>query len=109
VRHARRYFTTAERFDAVTARGIGLVHEVVADRPALEAKIDTFVECFLGNAPGAVAAAKDLAFAVADRPVDDAVLEDTARRIADRRVSPEGREGLAAFLEKRKPRWAGRA
>lgn len=104
-RAARRYFTSAERFDARTAEKIGLVHEVVADHAALAAKRDELVKAYLGNGPEAISAAKDLVFAVAAREVDAALMTETARRIADRRISAEGQEGLSAFLEKRKPNW----
>ncbi|MCB2102846.1 MAG: enoyl-CoA hydratase/isomerase family protein [Rhodobacterales bacterium] len=103
-RAARRYFLTAERFDAAEALRLGLVHRVV-DEGHLRATVDETLATLQANGPRAMAAAKDLIFAVADRPADDAVLEDTARRIADRRASDEGREGVGAFLEKRKPDW----
>jgi len=103
-RAARRLFLTAERFDAEEARRLGLVHEVV-DAAVLDARIDEIVALLLANAPEAVAEAKELIFAVAARPFDDALVEETARRIARRRASAEGKEGLAAFLAKRKPSW----
>lgn len=103
-KQARRYFVTAERFDAHEARRIGLVHEVVAT-DALDERIDQLLAHLRANGPAAMVAAKDQARAVGNRPVDTAMLEDCARRIADIRVSPEGREGIAAFLEKRKPNW----
>jgi methylglutaconyl-CoA hydratase len=97
---ARRYFVTGERFDAATALRIGLVHEIVpADR------LDETVERVLGElrsaGPRATRAAKRL---VLDAPLD--ALE-TARRIAERRTSDEGQEGLRAFLERRSPDWSG--
>lgn len=104
-RAARRYFTTAERFDARTAAGIGLVHEVAPDGAALADRRDALIKAYLGNGPEAVTAAKELVFAVAHRTVDPALMTETARRIADRRVSAEGQEGLSAFLDKRKPNW----
>ncbi|MDA5192573.1 enoyl-CoA hydratase/isomerase family protein [Govanella unica] len=104
-RAARRYFLTGERFDAGQAQAIGLVHEVAADHAALTQTVDGFIKQFLGNGQTAMTASKDLVFAVMDRAVDDALMTETARRIADRRISAEGQEGLAAFLEKRKPNW----
>jgi len=92
---ARNYFLTGERFDATTALRIGLVHEVTPD---LDKAVERVVEELLSGGPEAVRAAKRL---VLDRP--DA--EETARRIAERRSSPEGQEGLLAFLERRLPRW----
>jgi methylglutaconyl-CoA hydratase len=104
-RQARRYMLTAERFGAPDALRFGLVHQVV---PAddLRAAGDLILGILAANGPAAVAEAKDLVFAVAGRPVDDAVLDDTARRIARLRASEEGRDGVAAFLDKRKPAWA---
>ena len=104
-RQARRYFVTAERFGAKEARRLGLVHEVVPEGE-LEAAGATMVETLLPNGPGAITAAKDLIDAVAHRPINRALMEDTARRIADARASKEGREGVSAFLEKRRPEWA---
>jgi methylglutaconyl-CoA hydratase len=92
---ARRYFLTGERFDAVTALRIGLVHEVTPD---VDGAVETVLAELLSGGPEAVRSAKRL---LLDRP--DA--EETARRIAERRSSPEGQEGLLAFLEKRPPRW----
>ncbi len=103
-RQARRYFITAERFDADEARRIGLVHEVVAP-DALDATINELLERLRANGPHAMVAAKQQVLDVGGRPVDTAMLEDSARRIADIRVSPEGREGISAFLDKRKPDW----
>lgn len=105
-RAARRYFLTAERIDAPTAKDIGLLHEVVDDQPALAALRDKLIATILANGPEAVAASKALIFAVTGVAVDDALQADTARRIAERRVSREGQEGLAAFFAKRKPDWA---
>ncbi|GIX29397.1 MAG: methylglutaconyl-CoA hydratase [Burkholderiales bacterium] len=107
-RQARRYFTTGERFDAETARRLGLVHEV-ADTPALDQAVEGLVAALLQGAPGAQGAAKRLVADVAGRGLDEALLLETARRIAAARASAEGREGMAAFLEKRAPRWITRA
>lgn len=107
-RAARRLFLTAERIDAAEARRLGLVHEVV---PAadLDKRIEEILTFLLANGPEAMTAAKDLVFAVTDRSIDEALVEDTARRIAQRRASAEGKEGIAAFLGKRKPAWRGGA
>ncbi|MGK9165677.1 enoyl-CoA hydratase/isomerase family protein [Inquilinus limosus] len=104
-RAARRYFLTAERFDAVEARRLGLVHELVAG-DGLEEAARRILAALRGNGPAAVRAAKDLVAAVAGRPPAE-VEEDCARRIAAIRAGEEGREGVAAFLEKRKPAWLG--
>jgi len=106
-RQARRYFLTGERFGAEQARALGLVHEVVADGAALIAAGEHIVERLFAAAPGALAEAKDLVAAVAGKPIDGHLIEDTARRIAERRGHDEAREGIAAFLEKRKPDWHG--
>lgn len=103
-RQARRYFLTAERFDAREARRMGLVHEVTTPE-ALEARVAAIAAELLRGGPGAIGAAKNLVAAVAGRPVDTALMADTARRIADIRAGEEAREGVGAFLEKRKPRW----
>ena len=103
-RAARRYFLTAERFDAAEAHRLGLVHEVVADEAALDAKGRELAEIILACGPNAVAESKDLVFAV-DRPWSWDILKDTARRIAQVRASDEGKEGVGAFLEKRRPGW----
>ncbi len=106
-RHARRYFLTGERFSCEQARAIGLVHELVDDEPALVAAGERIIERLFSAAPGALAEAKDLIAAVAGKPIDGHLIEDTARRIAERRAHDEAREGIAAFLEKRKPDWHG--
>jgi methylglutaconyl-CoA hydratase len=101
---ARRYFLTAERFSAAEAHHIGFAHEVVA-AAALDTTVAALVMTLASNSPHAVREAKKLVREVAGKPVDDALLADTANRIADIRASDEGREGVASFLEKRKPSW----
>ena len=102
-RAARRYVLSAETFDAATARRLGLVHEVVpAER--LEATGERIVAELGAGGPLAQAAAKALIADVVDQRPGD-VLGLTAQRIANIRASDEGQEGLAAFLEKRKPAW----
>jgi len=103
-RQALRYFQSAERFDAARARELGLVHEVVAPE-ALDAKVAEVVASLLQCGPKAQGAAKDLIRAVAHQPIGDAVVADTVQRIAHLRATPEAREGVAAFLEKRAPDW----
>lgn len=103
-RPARRYFLTAERFGAAEALRLGLVSEVV-DAGELDAAVASLTGHLLKGGPHAIAASKDLIAAVSDRPVDTAVMEDTARRIAQTRAGAEGREGVAAFLEKRGAGW----
>ena len=101
---ARRYFLTAERFSAKEAHRIGFVHELVA-ADALDAAVAAIVKALVTNSPNAVREAKVLVRDVAGRPVDDALLADSAQRIAAIRASSEGRDGVASFLEKRKPSW----
>lgn len=103
---ARELFLTGARFPAARAKDIGLVH-AVADVADLDATIDAFVAELLTAAPAAVAAAKALIPHVWGLTAEEAA-NVTARAIAIRRVSPEGQEGLRAFLEKRKPRWIAR-
>jgi len=104
--NARRYFLTAERFDSARAREIGLVQQVVgAER--LDETVEDIAAQVLSGGPHAVAHAKQLVFGMAghDHEAQKDIDEKTARMIADLRVSDEGQEGLAAFLEKRKPGW----
>ncbi len=101
---ARRYFITAERFDAAEAQRIGVAHAVVAPE-ALDATVAGIVKALVNNSPHAVRQAKTLVREIVGQPVDDALLLDTAGRIAAIRASTEGREGVASFLEKRKPTW----
>jgi methylglutaconyl-CoA hydratase len=101
---SRRYFVTAERFNAARALALGFVHEVVAAE-ALDARVAEVVSALVANGPAAVRACKRLVKDVAGRPLDAALREDTARRIADVRASAEGREGVQAFLNKRDPAW----
>ena len=101
---ARRYFVSAERFDAATAKALGFVHEVAA-ADALDAKVDEIVAAIVANGPAAVKACKQLVKDVAARPITAELRADTARRIADIRASDEGKEGVQSFLAKRKPTW----
>jgi methylglutaconyl-CoA hydratase len=102
-RAARRYFLTAETFSAREAMRFGLVHDVVPDE-ALRDIGRRVIKALLRGGPNAQVAAKDLILTISGRPLDD-LAEETAKRIARLRVSEEGREGIAAFLEKRKPGW----
>ncbi|HET7672186.1 MAG TPA: enoyl-CoA hydratase/isomerase family protein [Burkholderiales bacterium] len=103
-RAASRYFLTAEVFDAQEALRIGMLSALV---PAaeLDGFIDSLLQHLLAGGSAAHARIKDLIRDVAGRPVEDDLKADTARRIAEIRASEEGREGIASFLEKRKPRW----
>ena len=105
-RQASRYFQSAERIDATRAREIGLIHEVV-EPEQLDAKISDIVDSLLQGGPLSQAAAKDLIRTVNGRPINDTLVDDTAHRIAHLRATPEAREGIAAFLDKRQPSWMG--
>jgi methylglutaconyl-CoA hydratase len=111
---ARRYFLTAERFSAAEAYRIGFVHTVVSapvvdgTMPAadlLDAAVAAIVKALVTNSPNAVKEAKRLVRDVAGKDVTDAMVADTAERIAHIRASDEGKEGVRSFLEKRKPDW----
>jgi len=107
IRPARRYFITAEPFSANDAKNLGLIHEIVPDRmmPAAAAKM---VERLLAGGPKAQVAAKELVRRISDEPLDDQLMDYTVKLISKLRASPEGREGLNAFLEKRNPNWPKR-
>ncbi|HEX4762818.1 MAG TPA: enoyl-CoA hydratase/isomerase family protein [Usitatibacter sp.] len=107
-RHARRYFITGERFDAGQAWRMGLVHELAMDEADMDQRLGVIVTALLTAGPVAIREAKELVRAVANKPVMSELIQDTAERIARVRSSPEGREGVSAFLEKRKPSWIPR-
>lgn len=101
---ARRYFLTAEKFSAQEAHRLGFVHESVSV-DQLDLTVDRIVKAILDNGPKAVAAAKWLVEDVTGAEIEEDLLAYTADCIAEIRSSDEGREGIAAFLEKRKPNW----
>ena len=101
---ARRYFVSAERFDARQAQAFGFVHEVCA-ADALDAKVDEIVAALVANGPMATRACKRLVQDVSGQPLTADLRAETARRIADIRASDEGREGVQSFLGKRRPNW----
>lgn len=103
-RAAHRYFLTAERFDAAEALRIGFVHEVVKTGE-LDGKVAELAQTLVNAGPAAVRLCKKLVQDVADQPVTPALVQMTVDAIADIRVSPEGREGVQSFLQKRKPNW----
>jgi methylglutaconyl-CoA hydratase len=106
--HARALFPTGRRFDAVRAARIGLVHEVVEGTDALDAAVETVVADVLTAGPNAARAAKAVIREVRGLP-HESTRWHTARRIATQRVSPEGQEGLRAFMERRPPAWTVRS
>lgn len=101
---ARRYVLTAEKFNAAEAYRIGLVHEL-AGLEELDGRINQLLGELIQTSGHAVAEAKRLVRDLAGRPIDDALVADTAERIAAIRTSADGREGVQSFLEKRKSRW----
>lgn len=103
-RQARRYFQTAEIIDAATAQAIGLVHEAV-EPDALERRVEEIVTTLGNGAPAARREAKRLVSDIGYRPVDAAMIEMTAIRIAEIRAGDEAKEGLDAFLSRRRPAW----
>jgi methylglutaconyl-CoA hydratase len=102
--HARALFTSGERFDVMRALRIGLVHDVGDDERAIDGRVAELLEALRAAGPRATRAAKALIRELRGLPAGDATAE-TIRRIAAQRTSPEGQEGLAAFLERRPPRW----
>jgi methylglutaconyl-CoA hydratase len=105
-RQARRLMLTGERIAAREAVRIGLVHEVVAP-DELDGTVGKVLSNLVKGGPAAIAAAKRLVHDLSGRPIGQELIDETARRIAALRVSPEAREGVSAFLEKRKPGWIG--
>ncbi len=103
-RQAARYMLTAEKFSAAQAKSLGLVHEVTKSN-GLDFEVERQATVLLSSSPAALAATKRLLADVVEAPIDDVLLAATAKCIADARTSPEGREGIAAFLEKRSPAW----
>jgi methylglutaconyl-CoA hydratase len=106
-RAARRYFLSAEVFSGEEAHRIGLLSALVPDA-LLDFTIDELLKHLLAGGPQSQAKIKDLIGTVAGRPIDSALKDETARRIAEIRASDEGKEGIASFLEKRKPSWANK-
>ncbi|KMY86214.1 Methylglutaconyl-CoA hydratase [Candidatus Paraburkholderia calva] len=103
-RGAHRYFITAERFDAAEAQRLGFVHQVTTP-DQLGASVDAVAKAAASNSPNAVRECKRLVADFAGRDIDEALIAETADRIARIRASDEGREGVRSFLEKRKPSW----
>lgn len=104
-RWAKALFITGESFDANFAEKMGLVQYAVADENEMEQTVEYLTKLAFHTAPGAVAAAKELVSGVSNQPINDELMHKTAKHIAERRASDEGKEGLQAFLSKRKPNW----
>jgi len=103
-RMARRYMLSGEEFDAATAHSIGLIHEVV-EEDELNPRVGAVLSNLLSSGPKAMAAIKQLIPFSTRAMIDDAIVDETARRIAEVRATAEAQEGLSAFLEKRAPAW----
>lgn len=104
-RYAHRYFISAERFSASEAYRIGLLHDLASSVEAMDEQIAVLCSALLANGPKAMESAKNLIQAVSHKSIDDELMEDTIERIAQIRSTPEAKEGIRAFLEKRKPNW----
>jgi methylglutaconyl-CoA hydratase len=104
-RQAQRYFMTAEVISAAMAARLGIIHEQVPAEQ-LDICLDTLINALRQGAPSAQLRSRELIERVADRAIDDAVIDYTAELIAELRTADEGREGLSAFLEKRSPTWS---
>ncbi|WP_122465291.1 enoyl-CoA hydratase-related protein [Brevundimonas lutea] len=105
-RTARALFLTGNTMDADYAAHVGLIDMVLPDAAAIDSFVTMLTDSLQANAPGAMGESKRLVNDLAGQEIDHRLMEDTARRIARARVSDEGREGVGAFLDKRKPRWA---
>ena len=104
-RNARTYFLTGKQFDGREAQRIGLLHQLADSQEEMEDLAAVWIQSILESAPKAVAAAKNLISSVANREITPVLREETAELIAAERTSEEGREGMNAFLEKRRPGW----
>lgn len=102
--NAREYFLTGERFSAARAKEIGLIQYVEPDEAAMDRLIDSKIAEAMTASPASIAAAKELIFKIANRPIDS-VLDVAAVSIADARISADGRAGVEAFLTRSKPPW----
>ena len=105
-RHARYYMLTAERFSGTEAYRIGLVHEMVPGEEQLDEAIGETLDTLLKNSLNALSACKALVHTVSGQPIDEATIEETAQSATVIQSNSEGREGMQARVEKRKPEWA---
>ena len=105
-RWAKALFVSADSFDAAFAERIGLVQYVVENDSELTAMEEHLAKLAMHAAPGAISDSKRLVLDLAGVEINQSLSHETAKRIASRRVSEEGKEGLSAFLDKRKPEWS---
>ncbi|MGP4952367.1 enoyl-CoA hydratase/isomerase family protein [Psychrobacter sp. T6-1] len=103
-RASQRYFLTAEVFDAKKARQLGFIHERV-NEDELQNRVAAICAKIVNNSPDAVKTCKRLLHDIAGETIDDELIADTVKDIADIRSSEQGKEGVQAFLQKRKPDW----
>ncbi|EIJ2377893.1 enoyl-CoA hydratase/isomerase family protein [Vibrio alginolyticus] len=103
-RQARRYILSGEVISAEDAERFGIVHEV-KEAKQLENAVDSVIKTLLLNSPDAMRKAKTLCHQCHQNPIDQQLIHYTSKLIADIRVSPQGQDGLQAFLEKRNPSW----
>ena len=104
-RYCRRYMLSCERFSAAEAYRIGLLHEIVPGEEQLDDAIGEIIDSLLKGGPNAQAECKTLIRVISGQPIDESTIEETVERIARVRASPEGVEGLTAFLDKRSANW----
>lgn len=104
-RYCRRYMLSAERFSAAEAYRIGLLHEIVPGEEQLDDAIGEIIDSLLKGGPHAQAECKTLIRVISGQPIDESTIEETVQRITRVRSSPEGVEGLSAFLDKRTANW----
>lgn len=105
-RQSRRYFQTGERFRADRALALGLVHEIYGSDDDLDAQLQTLLGVLRSNGPKAMVGAKRLCMDFTGKPITDDLIAESAKRIAATRAGDEAKEGIGAFIEKRKPLWS---
>ena len=105
-RHCRYYMLTAEHFSGIDAYRVGLVHEMLPDEAKLDEAIGEVAEALRKNSPAAMRACKLLLRAISGQPIDEVTVEETTRSATNAQTSAEGRLGMLALIEKRKPEWA---
>ena len=104
-RHARRLFMTAEVIEGVKAQETGLLHEVFSAEKAQQEALESLLATIKQNSPNAMGAAKEQIFKIAHKKLDESLVAETTKDIATQRATAEAKEGVSAFLEKRKPDW----
>ena len=108
-RYCRYYMLTGERFSGLEAYRIGLVHEMLPDEKQLDDAIGETVDILMKNGVQAMGASKALLRGISGQPIDETTLDETVRSAVAAQTSAEGREGMLALVEKRKPAWSAGA